>query len=245
MGDDLDIDEERRRYVDDMFARLAALTHYEALGLAPAADKKEIKRAYFRLVGVVHPDRFFGKRLGPYKAKLEAVFARISTAYETLADRDQRAAYDAKLPASGAPGSSARMSAAHPAPVDPETAARRKAAMDALQARFAEAGGKAKTFAESAARARAAGDLPAALAAYQQALVYAPRDAALRAAFEETSRLAADKLVASHAAKAAIAEKLGQWEQAASAWRKVVEARPEDAAARSRLAAAADRATPR
>lgn len=244
VGDDLDIDEERRRYVDDMFARLGALTHYEALGLAPTADKKEIKRAYFHLVGVVHPDRFFGKKLGPYKPRLEAVFARITTAYETLADRDRRAAYDGTIPGTGAgaPPSSARMPAARPAPVDPETAAKRKAAMEALQARFAEAGGKATTLSESAARARAAGDLGAAVAAYQQALVYAPNDAALRAAFDETSRLAADKLVASHAAKAAIAEKLGQWAQAAEAWRKVVEARPDDVAARARLAAASSRA---
>lgn len=241
--EDIDLDEERRRYVDDMFARLAGLTHYEALALPPSADRKEIKRAYFHLVGIVHPDRYFGKKLGSYKPKLEAVFTRVTLAYETLYDRDKRKAYDA-----GLPGTAGRPSAVAPAPaapaakpaapVDPVTAAKRKEAMAALQARFADAAGRAKSHADAAARALAAGDLPAAVAAYAQALVLAPSDPALRKAHGEASRAMAEKLVASHAAKAAIAEKLGQWPQAVEAWRRVLEARPEDASVRARLEAA-------
>ncbi len=240
--EDIDLDEERRRYVDDVFARLKSLSHYEVLAIPRSADRKEIKRAYFHLVGIVHPDRYFGKKLGSYKPKLEAVFARVTTAYDTLYDRDKRKAYDAALPAAGAsppaPIGGAASAPKQAAPVDPVTAAKRKEAMAALQARFADAGARAKTHAETAARARAAGDLVAAAEAYKQALVFAPNDASLRAAHDEVARLAAEKLVSAHAAKAAIAEKLGQWAQAAEAWKRVVEASPGDAAARARLEAA-------
>src|SRR5262245_48267531 len=114
MGDEeVDLDAERRTYIDSMFGRLKDLTHYEALGIARTADRKEISRAYFRLVALVHPDRYFGKNLGSYKPKLLAVFARVTEANETLADPERRKAYDATLPA--APAASARPAA----PVDP------------------------------------------------------------------------------------------------------------------------------
>lgn len=57
---------------------------------------------------------------------------------------------------------------------------------------------------------RAEGDLVAATEAYRTAMALAPGDAAIRAAYEETSALAADKLAHSHAPKAPLAEKLGQ-----------------------------------
>lgn len=223
MEEPLEIAEEQRTYVDEMFARLRELDHYAALGLGRSADRKAIKRAYLHLVGVIHPDRYFGKRLGPYKARLEAVFARVTLAYETLHDRDARAAYDLSLPGPVVlpePRSSGSMRAAPEAQgqpsspavpvVDPATAARRKEAMAALQARFAGARDKVKVIVASADRARAAGDLAAALDGYRQALVYAPSDATLRAAHDEVQRLLDEKAAASQAAKAWLSSRLGR-----------------------------------
>jgi hypothetical protein len=66
-----------------------------------------------------------------------------------------------------------------------------------------------KGLTEAAARARAAGDLAAALDGYRQALVYAPTDAALRASHDETKRLVDERLAASQAAKARLAGRVG------------------------------------
>lgn len=236
MGDEeIDLDAERRQYIDAMFARLGSISHYEALGVARSADRKELSRAYFRLVGIVHPDRYFGKKLGSYKPKLLAVFSRITEAHETLSDAERRKAYDATLPE------------APPAapPVDPVKAAKQQEAMAALKARFIEGAGKAKSHADRAARARAAGDIVAAVEAYGAAVALAPNDPVLQTAYAETKKLAADKLASSHATKAELAERLGKWEQAAEAWKTVVDARPDDLAAHGRLQAALARVTKR
>src|SRR5262245_16394634 len=100
----VDLDDERRAYPTDVHGRPDRLNHSELLGVARDADKKAIKRAYFQLAATIHPDRYFGKRLGSYKPKMETVFARMTAAFETLSDKDKRVAYDAKL---GAPSSTA------------------------------------------------------------------------------------------------------------------------------------------
>ena len=65
--EDVDIPPERRVYIATTYERLASISDHELLGVPPGADKKTIKRAYFQLAGLVHPDRYFGKRLGRYK----------------------------------------------------------------------------------------------------------------------------------------------------------------------------------
>ena len=54
------------------------------LGVAPGADKKAVKRAYFALSKEFHPDRFFRKNIGDYERKLAQVFNAVKEAYETL-----------------------------------------------------------------------------------------------------------------------------------------------------------------
>ena len=50
----------------------------------PSADKKAIKDAYYVLAAEYHPDRYFRKRLGTFKSKMEAVFNRLTVAHDTL-----------------------------------------------------------------------------------------------------------------------------------------------------------------
>ena len=38
------------------------------------AEKKQIKSAYYALAPEFHPDKYFRKRLGSYKRKIEAIF---------------------------------------------------------------------------------------------------------------------------------------------------------------------------
>ena len=62
---------------------------YVILGLEPGASPAEIKRAYRRLSRRYHPG------LNPGDRQAEAVFERVTEAYETLSDPARRQAYDA------------------------------------------------------------------------------------------------------------------------------------------------------
>jgi curved DNA-binding protein CbpA len=93
----VDIDLARRRHILDLYYRLDHLDHYELFGVAPTVDKKAIKAAYFEIVNVFHPDRYFGKNVGSFKSKLEKVFARLTESYDVLSRNTSRAEYDAYL----------------------------------------------------------------------------------------------------------------------------------------------------
>jgi curved DNA-binding protein CbpA len=239
--EEVELDDARKRFVEETHARLGTLTHYQLLELTSDADRKEVKRAYFRLAAFLHPDRFFGKKLGRYKAMMEALFARVTEAHETLSSAQRRAAYDGSL---GLAPRSSSVPAAPPSPpkIDPKVAAERAAAMDALKQRFLDGKGRAKQHADAGARARAAGDMVAAAEAYRAALQYSPSEPSLRAAYEETSRAASERLHESHVRKAQLEERYGHWAEAAAAWKLVLDARPNDAQARERLTNALTRA---
>jgi curved DNA-binding protein CbpA len=236
-GDDegVDIDADRCRFIVEVHARLPTMTYYEVLGVGPKDDKKAMKRAYFELVRTMHPDRYFGKRLGDYRPKMEAIFTRVTQAYETLTDPKRRAEYDAALAAEDALRPTPRPAAATVRSIDPKLAQQRQAAMAALKERFAAAKSKASEHVAAGARARAAGDLSTALSAYKAALNAAPGDATIQAVHDEVEREMAHKLVDGHRKKAQMEERFGRWAEAAISWRLVLEARPDDLEARSRL----------
>ncbi len=92
-----DLDLDRKRAILDLYSRLDRLDHYELLDIRPDAEKSEIKAAYYRVVGRFHPDKYFGKNLGGFRAKLERVFARLTEAHDVLTRRSTRRAYDESL----------------------------------------------------------------------------------------------------------------------------------------------------
>lgn len=84
-------DTERRRVL--ALARLVrAGDPHAILGVAVGADKKALKRAYFKLSKDIHPDRYYGKQLGSFGPRLELVFEAVSRAYAKLTDGDGRRA---------------------------------------------------------------------------------------------------------------------------------------------------------
>lgn len=97
LEEDVEIDIERRRKVLDTFYQLETLSFYDLLGLPRDADRKRVRAAYFDLAKVFHPDTMFRRRLGSYKPKMEAVFNRLTEAYEVLSKKEGRAEYDAYL----------------------------------------------------------------------------------------------------------------------------------------------------
>ncbi len=97
LDEDVEIAQEKRRRVLDLFYRLEELSYYELLGVEPTADKKAIKSAYYQMAGEFHPDKHFRKRLGSFKPKMEAIFSRLTQAHDTLTKRATREEYDAYL----------------------------------------------------------------------------------------------------------------------------------------------------
>lgn len=93
----VDLDLVRKRRILDTFYRLEQVSHYELLGVDAGADKKAIKAAYFEIVNVFHPDRYFGKNLGSFKPKLERLFARTTEAHDVLTRQASRDEYDRYL----------------------------------------------------------------------------------------------------------------------------------------------------
>jgi curved DNA-binding protein CbpA len=97
VDEEVDLPPELRGRIDDLFANLGAIDLYALLGVARSADRREIKRAYHRLTLELHPDRYFRRPIGSYKAKLEAIFTRLTDAHDLLCSPGRRAAYDGAL----------------------------------------------------------------------------------------------------------------------------------------------------
>ncbi|HJT27522.1 MAG TPA: DUF4388 domain-containing protein [Pyrinomonadaceae bacterium] len=83
--------------VENLLVRVKnARTHYEVLDVAREISAPELKTVYYQLARRYHPDRF-RKSAAELVPRIEAAFARIAQAYDTLRDDQLRASYDAKL----------------------------------------------------------------------------------------------------------------------------------------------------
>jgi hypothetical protein len=67
------------------------LTHYDLLGVSPAATATELQKRYRRLALEHHPDRNVGR-----EEEVKATFQRITEAYTVLMDPARREAYDSR-----------------------------------------------------------------------------------------------------------------------------------------------------
>jgi len=78
-----------------MYRRLATGDSHVLLGVDPGADKRALKRSYFRLSKDFHPDRYYRRELGSFGARLSAIFEALAHAYGQLTeDRPRRASTD-------------------------------------------------------------------------------------------------------------------------------------------------------
>lgn len=75
--------------------------YYEVLGVSNTANDEELKKAFRTKAKEFHPDTVIDE---VKKKELEEKFKEISSAYETLIDKDKRAAYDRPPQHRGPPG---------------------------------------------------------------------------------------------------------------------------------------------
>ena len=102
--------------VESFLARVKnAQTHYEVLDVNREVSAESLKKVYYQLARNYHPDRF-RKSHASLVTRLEAAFARIKQAYDTLRDDNLRSNYDTKLAARRKAEPTAEPKAATPQP---------------------------------------------------------------------------------------------------------------------------------
>lgn len=79
-GPGLDIETKAR--ILRLHRRLRDMTPHQLLGVATDARGSVIKRAYFAASKELHPDRYYGVDLGPYRDKLNDIFAALTRAFD-------------------------------------------------------------------------------------------------------------------------------------------------------------------
>ncbi|MEN3332393.1 MAG: hypothetical protein V7641_1758 [Blastocatellia bacterium] len=108
VGDDRDVTAEAMPEADETAERLreevARKLHffsqadfYDILGVGRNASTAEIKASYYQLAKKFHPDRHRQPGYAELKPRLDALFALITQAYQTLSEASQRAVYDNRL----------------------------------------------------------------------------------------------------------------------------------------------------
>ncbi|MGO8996531.1 MAG: DnaJ domain-containing protein [Polyangiaceae bacterium] len=86
--------------IDAVHQRVGSGTidHFALLGLPRSATRAQVRQAFLALAPQFHPDKYFGRKLGPYAAKMQRVFAALSVAHDTLVNDERRAEYSEGLP---------------------------------------------------------------------------------------------------------------------------------------------------
>jgi len=88
---------EVERFVNRAHDVLDTISYYRLLSLQPDAQGADIKRAYYRLAGRLHPD-LFGKQISDdFRQKLTAVYSRVVEGYKVLSTPKRRKLYNEQL----------------------------------------------------------------------------------------------------------------------------------------------------
>lgn len=88
------VDEQLRRKIFDDYRRVMDADYFSALRVSRESSATDVRRAYYRLAKVYHPDRFLGSGLSQeMSTKINDMFQYISQAYTVLSDPHARADY--------------------------------------------------------------------------------------------------------------------------------------------------------
>ena len=90
---EVDLTPDERTQIISAEKLVSSYTYWELLGVGEDCDAARLKQSWFSVSRLYHPDRFFGRKLGGYEERLDFIFQRVKTAYETLQDPARRAEY--------------------------------------------------------------------------------------------------------------------------------------------------------
>lgn len=118
LGEEVALQENEKRRIIQVMRLVAGSDYFALLGVSRGADKRELKRAYFRMSKEFHPDRHYKQDLGTFGPLLNIIFENATLAFQELSDDGRRAEHIAALAAghadprvTGLPGSRATGSA--------------------------------------------------------------------------------------------------------------------------------------
>jgi curved DNA-binding protein CbpA len=209
----------QRRVIE--FAAQLDRPYHELLGVPHDADVRTIKKAYFALSKVFHPDRYFRRELGPLGPLIERCFKRILEAYELLSDPATRAEVQ-RPDAATAPG----------APADAEARRRLVRRLDQLTGHGrlrSERKRKAKGLFESGMSAFAQGRWIEAAGAVRLSIAFDPDNEAYREHFVEVQRKAHEERAKMLVKQGEGALEMRDWRDALELFEEALNYRPGDA----------------
>jgi tetratricopeptide (TPR) repeat protein len=98
MAEEVELTPERKQEILALEVKLETANFFELLGLPNGAPADACKSAYYALSMRLHPDRYFGKRLGSFLPRIEKIFRRLTEAQQVLTEPARRAAYQQAHP---------------------------------------------------------------------------------------------------------------------------------------------------
>lgn len=113
---DLDIPVAEQRHLLHLWSRGDHWTHFQRIGTGPTSDPEKLRQAYLSTCRRLHPDRYYGRRIGAFAGVLLDLFHRAHAAQTYLADPQRCASYLRQLAAAGHRIEHADMVARAPAP---------------------------------------------------------------------------------------------------------------------------------
>jgi tetratricopeptide (TPR) repeat protein len=101
MAEEVQLQDREKRRIIQLMRLVAGSDYFAVLGVARTADRRELKRAYFRLSKEFHPDRHYNQTLGSFGPWLSRIFETATQAWQVLSDDGRREEYAAALDAGG------------------------------------------------------------------------------------------------------------------------------------------------
>ena len=86
LAEEVELEHWEKRRILAVVRALETSDYLEVLSLPPGASRRDLKRAYFELSRQMHPDRFYGRRLGSFAPVLDRVFSAVSQVVKSLSD---------------------------------------------------------------------------------------------------------------------------------------------------------------
>lgn len=93
-SEDVELSLELQAEIRELARQMPELTYYELLGVTPDSDTDQLRQGFFERSKRLHPDRYFGKEIGPYGGLLTEIYRRIAVAHDVLRDPEMRKQYD-------------------------------------------------------------------------------------------------------------------------------------------------------
>lgn len=85
--------EQLANFVRQLYGKLDQLSYYDLLGVSSGTSPADIRTAFYRLAGDLHPDRYHTMADRELKERLETIYSRICEGYRVLITPEKRATY--------------------------------------------------------------------------------------------------------------------------------------------------------